>query len=417
MPEATAIATASFHEEYLQNALDGKPYLRRILLVGPSGVGKSSLVNIILDLDGKQGAEVRSGGAPCTDNFIEYGPFDSKPLIIIDSKGVEKGNAQAQRTHILNFIRSKNRERDVSKHVHMAWYVPGDRWEECDTIYVRELRNLVEVIVTITKCDLRQDIDPETGKTALMRTREAIEEKAFGVTILECCNPPRFSNHWLPAACSRGHCKNNFSVSNSKKTWTCEATHGGVLCRETGKGCNKPYGQTELVKETYARIPDMFQRALETEQSADLHLKRKEAAGIVLVISLIALGLAGATFGSAYKTCMLALLCIAAAYFSKTFDVALKRVGAQSFLRINAIMAAFGIASGVIAAKVLMVLLPFAMFASAIRSVSSAFAFFVYGVIAMDIFGSFPSVTGPNRARPWPPPEFTVLGLPVLQAP
>jgi tRNA U34 5-carboxymethylaminomethyl modifying GTPase MnmE/TrmE len=62
-----------------------------VLLVGPSGVGKSCLINSILELDGDKKAEAEVT-KPTTKTFNMY-ESEKKPNIrLIDSRGIEKGD-------------------------------------------------------------------------------------------------------------------------------------------------------------------------------------------------------------------------------------------------------------------------------------------------------------------------------------
>ena len=104
-----------------------------IILVGPSGVGKSTLINAILELEEK----TKSGfGKPET---MEIGFYESKKLTFLrlaDSRGIEKtieSGVDAICQQIQDFIKKQLDAKDPDKFIHCIWYCwTGARLEKSE---------------------------------------------------------------------------------------------------------------------------------------------------------------------------------------------------------------------------------------------------------------------------------------------
>ena len=91
-----------------------------ILLVGPSGVGKSTLINSILNINIKTGF-----GLPQTKDTESYESENVPFIRLIDSRGIEK-NITAGVTNtfeeLKKYIQAKIESKDFDQFIHIIWY-------------------------------------------------------------------------------------------------------------------------------------------------------------------------------------------------------------------------------------------------------------------------------------------------------
>ena len=130
-----------------------------IVLVGPSGVGKSTLINSVLELDKAHSAK-EGEAEPCTMGAPQY--FESLKVNFLrlgDSQGIEKGSYGIESVvkDVKNFIESKLLTKDPDQFVHCIWYcITGARFEDVEKKSLEELakiynNNTLPIIVVYTK--------------------------------------------------------------------------------------------------------------------------------------------------------------------------------------------------------------------------------------------------------------------------
>ena len=130
-----------------------------IVLVGPSGVGKSTLINSVLELDKAHSAK-EGEAEPCTMGKPQY--FESLKVTFLrlgDSQGIEKGSYGIESVvkDVKNFIESKLLTKDPDQFVHCIWYcITGARFEDVEKKSLEELakiynNNTLPIIVVYTK--------------------------------------------------------------------------------------------------------------------------------------------------------------------------------------------------------------------------------------------------------------------------
>ena len=134
-----------------------------IIVIGPSGVGKSTLINAILELSGEEAAKTQSG-KPCTKENKIYYSEDIK-LRLIDTRGIEKNKYGAEKVmeNAKNYINNCIKTGDPDKFVHCIWYcVTGSRLEDIEVECLNKLsesynNNNLPIIVVYTKAINAED--------------------------------------------------------------------------------------------------------------------------------------------------------------------------------------------------------------------------------------------------------------------
>ena len=107
-----------------------------ILLIGPSGVGKSCLINSILKLENEKMAKSEMT-KPTTKTFNVYESNKIPNLRLIDSRGIEKGNYDVKTfvKEITNYIEAQQLNGNPDNFIHCIWYcTTGNRFEDMMTL-------------------------------------------------------------------------------------------------------------------------------------------------------------------------------------------------------------------------------------------------------------------------------------------
>ena len=115
-----------------------------ILLTGKSGTGKSTLINVLLKLKGKEKAAT-GVGTFITTKTTAYKSKNIPYLRLIDTRGIELNveyGPKEVKTECIRFIKSQISTNDINNFVHCIWYcIAGVRLEESEINLLNSLRN------------------------------------------------------------------------------------------------------------------------------------------------------------------------------------------------------------------------------------------------------------------------------------
>ena len=147
-----------------------------LLIVGRSGVGKSTLVNAIFEDDF---AEI-GPSEPTTPTIQKY-TKEGVPLAIYDTKGLELKDYDKIVKELLEFVKDKQKQGEDQR-IHVAWLCileDGRRVEEAEKQLTQELSKLgISVIGVITKARADQGFAKEVRRL-LPEAKEVVQVRAI----------------------------------------------------------------------------------------------------------------------------------------------------------------------------------------------------------------------------------------------
>lgn len=147
-----------------------------ILVCGATGVGKSSLVNDLLELKINDKAEIGDDGKPKTRG-VELYTSEESTINLYDSEGYEIGSSRQEyyRKEIIGFIDAKIMEDPtrLESRIHEVWYcvsAGNKRFFDVDRDLIREImERSIPVMVLVTKVDEVEEEELEELKMEIKR--------------------------------------------------------------------------------------------------------------------------------------------------------------------------------------------------------------------------------------------------------
>lgn len=223
-----------------------------IVIVGKSGVGKSTLINNIF----RERLVATGTGAPVTDHIVKI-TKPGFPLCLYDTRGFELGQDSQKeiRDELLKTIKEGSDSGDINRAIHCVWYcvsAPSHRFESMEIEWIKsfiEGNQIYRIPVIII---LTQAYDPEPDK----ELKKYIESMNLGVVQVV---PVLAEDKTINGACIQ-----------------------------------KAYGLDTLIEIMQGALPDELKDTLMSVQQANLTLKQKRAQAAV-VSGALAAAAVGAT--------------------------------------------------------------------------------------------------------------------------
>jgi uncharacterized protein (DUF697 family) len=219
-------------------AYEGMPPVN-VLIAGPTGVGKSTLVNAVL----RKPVAKTGRGRPVTED-IKAWSVDGVPITIFDTPGLELNEKTADAAkRIAKFVK-KQLKKPPEEHPHVFWYclhAQGNRFLDVEADFIKTVSGLLPTLVVLTQCLGPEDDD---AKEFAGVVRSLLDEHAADVT-----------------------------ASSPLLTLAAE--------RRIGTQQYETFGLRAVVDETYEVLPEGVRRAFSNAQGVDLELKRREGHKIV----------------------------------------------------------------------------------------------------------------------------------------
>ena len=205
-----------------------------ILILGCTNVGKSTLINEFLNLEGEKRARETEGGPTETKDFTEYtGNFNNYQYTLFDTNGITndgKDSIQNKTKNTLNEITERIKSKDPNNLIHCVWYCfQGSNIQTSDRDFIEKLINIytvysIPIIFVHTQTVIKKKslickkglekylleiLKDDKEKVneylnyyidILARREEELEKEAFGLDTLENLTRKEIENKGLKSA-------------------------------------------------------------------------------------------------------------------------------------------------------------------------------------------------------------------------
>ena len=177
-----------FDYEKVFKEIEEEIHKPNILVLGATGVGKSSLIKDYFEMDDSNAPEIGNDGRAKTTSVHRYSPENST-IVLYDSAGYVFGeDIKEYSRDIIGTIedRKKNDPGDISNHIHEVWYCVSAANKRFYTAEKDLIQTIIEkfsvpVMVILTKVDLVDEEDISAMKNTIHKFRDDLPVFTYSI--------------------------------------------------------------------------------------------------------------------------------------------------------------------------------------------------------------------------------------------